>query len=423
MENLYQIYLNNPHISIDTRTIVAGSIFVALKGENFDGNQFALKALSLGASHVITENKELKDHPGCIVVEDSLKTLQELALYHRQHLKMPIIGITGTNGKTTTKELIVAVLSKKYKVASTKGNYNNHIGVPLTLLSISNTDDIAVVEMGANHPGEIAELCALALPNYGIITNVGNAHFEGFGSFEKIVETKAALYKSVIAAGGTIFANGDDEILFEALDHYQNVVYYSQQSPATVNGHVVKMEPFLIVNLFGKDYETHITGDYNLYNILCATTVGRHFGVPKEAIVEAITNYRPDNCRSQIIEKEGLIIIADFYNANPTSMEAALHNLYKTNYPEKVAILGDMFELGTESEDAHRSIIELCKEYSIESFFVGEEFYKVSENKENAFRTLEDLDNFLQQHPLTGKIILIKGSRGIHLEKLRILQD
>ena len=419
MEQLYQIFLQYPKISTDTRAITPNSIFVCLKGANFDGNQFALKALSLGCRYVITENQELDGHPDCIVVENALKTLQQLALYHRQQLHIPVIGVTGTNGKTTTKELIHAVLSSKYKTVCTKGNLNNHIGVPLTLLSITNEDEIAIVEMGANHLGEIAQLCALALPNYGVVTNIGHAHLEGFGSFENIKTTKFTLYDAVVKVNGIIFINADDPVLMD-YPLQENARYYAQDECKEVHGKVEMMNPQLKITLCGESLTTQMTGHYNLYNILAATAIGICFGVEKQLIRQAIANYLPDNQRSQVIKKGTATFIADYYNANPDSMRQALCNLAQIDFPHKKAILGDMFELGNESRQAHQDIVKLTEELKIETCFAGQEFTKVASEKGRFFETLEALNNVLDMNDYENCITLVKGSRGVHLEKLKI---
>jgi len=420
MDSLYSLFLQYPNISTDTRDIIPDSIFVCLKGDNFDGNHFALQALEKGAAYVVTEDANLLDNPRCIVVEDCLKTLQDLSLYHRKKLAVPIIGITGTNGKTTTKELIAAVLSKKYNTAFTKGNLNNHIGVPLTLLNINPHHEMAVVEMGANHPGEIEELCKLSLPDFGVITNVGKAHIEGFGSFENIIATKTALYRAVIANNGTLFVNADDTVLRNEL-HYDKVVYYGQHGKDQVYGEVIKMTPYLVVRIFDLIVETNLTGFYNLYNILCAAAIGNYFKVPVDAIADAISGYVPSNHRSQIVQKGSNLIIADYYNANPTSMDAALNNLFLIDSPNKAAILGDMFELGDVSIEEHRRIIDICEKHKLAAFFIGHEFYSLYPNKDNFFPDVDAFNNSPKQPSFENSLLLIKGSRGVHLEKLNLL--
>ena len=394
IENIYAKYLAHPQICTDTRNIIPDSIFVCLKGERFDGNQFALSALEQGASFVITENAALAENPRCIVVENSLAILQQLAAHHRQQLNIPIIGITGTNGKTTTKELVSAVLAQKFRTAFTKGNLNNHIGVPLTLLSIKPSDEMAIVEMGANHPGEIADLCAIARPTYGLITNVGKAHIEGFGSEAEIVHTKKALYRSVIADNGTLFVNVNDQKLRDGLD-YGKVVYYAEGG----EGNIVNMSPYLRIRVAGREVDTHLTGSYNIYNFLAAAAVGHYFGVSDEQIADALGQYVPSNHRSQVNKIGTNVIISDYYNANPTSMEAAVRNLAQLQHPHKLAILGDMRELGPVSREEHQKIIRLCATLHLDALFVGSEF--AVHQPEHSYRDVEELNEALKAQPIT----------------------
>ena len=421
VEKLYQLYQQHPRICTDTRNIIPDSIFFCLKGENFDGNNFATQALEAGAAYVVTERQDLKDNPHCVVVDDSLKTLQQLARYHRQQLRIPVIDITGTNGKTTTKELVAAVLSRKYKTCYTQGNLNNHIGVPLTLLSITNEHEMAIVEMGANHPGEIADLCTLSMPNYGLITNIGTAHIEGFLSKENIITTKKALYRSVMGCKGTLFVNIDDDILMQGLN-YQPIVTYAAQQPADLNGKIVRNDGLISIELFKKEVNTHLTGAYNLYNMLAAAAVGQYFGVNEEDICAAIADYQPANHRSQVEHKGSNTIIADYYNANPTSMTAALHNLIGIEHSHKVAIIGDMRELGSVSHEEHARIIKLCKDNNIETYFVGGEFQQQLAGDPHSFANVEAANEFIATHPIRDALILVKGSHSIHLDKLNLLQ-
>lgn len=411
MKDLYSKYLSHPQICTDTRNIIPDSIFVCLKGERFDGNTFALQALENGAAYVITEDRSLADNERCIIVEDSLQTLQSLAAYHRQQLTIPIIGVTGTNGKTTTKELIATVLSQKFQTAFTKGNLNNHIGVPLTLLSIRPTDEIAIVEMGANHPGEIEFLCNIAQPTYGMITNIGKAHIEGFGSVEEIINTKKALYRAVISNHGTLFVNVNDQILRQGLD-YDKLVYYAEGGEDNITG----MSPYLRIKVAGQEIDTNMTGSYNIYNFLAAAAIGHFFGVDDARIAEALHGYLPSNHRSQINQIGSNTIISDYYNANPTSMEAAVRNLSKLEHPSKMAILGDMRELGSISEQEHKHIVELCKELNLKVIFVGAEFCK--QQPERCYPTTEALNEALLKQPIQDSMILVKGSNGIHLDRL-----
>lgn len=420
MESLYQIYLQHPRICTDTRNIIQGSLFFCLKGENFDGNRFALDALDKGAAYVVTENREYADNPCCVVVDDSLKALQQLASEHRAHLKVPVIGITGTNGKTTTKELTAAVLKKKYKVAFTQGNLNNHIGVPLTLLSVTTDDEIVIVEMGANHPGEIAFLADIARPEYGLITNIGTAHIEGFGSRENIIATKKALYDEVMRHHGHLFVNADDPLLTNLVASYDNWSTYGVDAPANVKGAVLEMTPYLTINLLNRRVETHLTGMYNLTNMLAAAAVGRYFGVPDDDIAAAIAEYEPSNHRSQVIRRNDLTIIADYYNANPSSMYAALHNLAMIDGAHKMAILGDMLELGEVSEEEHHRMIGTAAGLGIDALYVGEEFCRQLEGEGNGFHSVAELNAYLKENPIQDAVVLIKGSRGIHLENVEL---
>lgn len=411
IEDLYKIYQKYPRICTDSRQIIQNCLFFCLKGENFDGNNFAEKAFKEGARYVITENQKLRDRDEFIVVDNALTTLQQLAKYHREQLDIPVIGITGTNGKTTTKELISTVLSQKFRTAYTHGNLNNHIGVPLTLLSICPTDEIAVVEMGANHPGEIEFLCQFSQPTFGVITNIGKAHMEGFGSVEEIIHTKTALYRSVIQRNGTLFVNICDSILRKNLT-YNHIIYYAEGGEKNI----LSMSPYLNIRAANYDIHTHLTGSYNIYNFLCAATIGHYFGVPDDQIASALANYKPSNNRSQINQVDSNTIIADYYNANPTSMEAAIRNLAKLEYPNKIAILGDMLELGNISKTEHLHIINLCKELGLKTLFVGPEF--ATHKPEYHFLDINELNTYLTQHPISNTLVLIKGSHGIHLDQL-----
>ena len=433
IEELYELFVQFPFVSTDTRNIIHNSLFFCLKGDKFDGNQFVAEALEKGARYVVTERRfemgdlrfEMKDlkkvEPSdiakshiayrIIVVDDVLKTLQQLAAYHRRQLNIPVIGITGSNGKTTTKELIAAVLSKKYKTAFTQGNLNNHIGVPLTLLSIKKDDEIAVIEMGANHTGEIEELCQIAQPDYGIITNIGKAHLEGFGTIENIIETKTALYR----AAKVLFVNENDNTLksySQNLTSIDDIVYYGK------NAEIIEMNPCLVINLFGNKIQTHLTGNYNLPNILSAAAIGNYFGVSTQDICDAIAEYQPQNQRSQIIKFGTNTIIADYYNANPTSMQAALDNFQQIEAPKKLAILGDMLELGENSKAEHKNVVNFCKENNFETLFIGSEFYSQKDKHSSFFMNVEECNHYLTNHKIEESFILIKGSRGVHLEKI-----
>ena len=443
IKELYEKFVQFPFICTDTRKITPNCLFFCLKGENFDGNLFVNEALEKGAKYVITdvrceicdmrceicdmryetrENKSQISNPKShisnpiIVVDDVLATLQQLANYHRNQLQIPIIGITGTNGKTTTKELMAAVLAKRYKTAFTQGNLNNHIGVPLTLLSIKNDDEIAVIEMGANHVGEIAELCRIAQPDYGLITNIGKAHLEGFGTIENIIETKTALYR----AAETVFVNGEDEVLRcrGGFHTHQKILFYGQNTETSAT--ITEMNPCLKINLFGNTIPTQLTGSYNLSNILGAAAVGRFFGVSENDICNAIAEYSPQNNRSQIIKNKTNTLIADYYNANPTSMKAALENLLQIDAPHKLAILGDMLELGENSVSEHQTIIDFCISNQLETFFIGTNFFTLKNEKAHFFMNVEECNNYLKKNKIENRFILLKGSRGTKLEDILI---
>lgn len=426
---LYQTYLRHPQICTDTRKITEGCLFFCLKGENFDGNTFARQAAEAGAACVVTSDTSFSDDPRFFVTDDTLKTLQQLALHHRQQLSIPVIGITGTNGKTTTKELVATVLQTKYRISFTQGNLNNHIGVPLTLLSIPSDTEIAIVETGANHPGEIADLCRMVLPTYGIITNIGTAHIEGFGSRENIVKTKKAMYDAVMERGGTLFVNGGDATLCECAGDYDQQILYGNCDESVCTGRISAMDPYLSVTCAALDetgngpevtFRTHLTGDYNLPNILCAISVGLTFGISLDMATAAIRDYEPSNHRSQVVTSGTNTIIADYYNANPTSMAAAIHNLAALPAGRKAAILGDMLELGAVSHEEHLRIYQICKEKGIDALFVGSCFKELDINGMKVFSNVDELNEYLKGHPFRDTMILVKGSRGIHLEKVTL---
>lgn len=430
ISDIYTEFLKNPFISTDTRKIVPNSIFFCLKGENYDGNQFVNQAFQMGAKCVVTENSRYTDNPNCFVVKDVLETLQILATNHRLELKIPVIGITGTNGKTTTKELITAVLSQKYKVTATVGNLNNHIGVPLSLLSINEDTEIAIIEMGANHPNEIAELCKIAYPTHGVITNIGSAHLEGFKTFENIIETKMGLYNSVIVENGILFVNGKDLLLVKEaktrIEEFQKkwgannakIQFFNVQQDPFINGKVIDINPYLTLEIFNRVLKTHLTGIYNLENILCAAAIGKYFDVSEEQILKAIEDYIPSNNRSQVVKIGNNTIIADYYNANPTSMKAALDNFAGIKHKNKIAVIGDMFELGDFSVMEHEKVIELCKEYKIETYFIGTHFFDLKNDSTHFFQSTQDFIPTFKNLQLNETMILVKGSRGVHLEDI-----
>jgi UDP-N-acetylmuramoyl-tripeptide--D-alanyl-D-alanine ligase len=419
IEDLHKLFDQHAGISTDTRDIKRDTIFFCLKGAQFDGNLFAQQAVDAGAAFVVTDDPENVIVPRTILVDDVLSTLQELASYHRSQFQIPVIGITGTNGKTTTKELITAVLSKKYQTVSTSGNLNNHIGVPLTLLRLTSDTEMAVIEMGANHPGEIAELCKIAKPNAGLITNIGKAHLEGFGSTETILETKTALYRSVDKQGPVFVFSGHRELRKKARSlHY---IIYGPGKGSKCRGKIVGAQPFISV-AWGDRYEnktdTHLAGSWNLENITAAACIGRHYGIADTDIHDALALYTPSNMRSQVKETETNTVIIDAYNANPGSMTTAIAYFASLDSSRKCLILGDMLELGVHSRQEHREILKLVDHYEFAVvYWVGPEFSSIGE-KSSCFPTAAALKAHLEKNPLKGYLIFLKGSRGIGLEKI-----
>lgn len=420
IEKIYKLYKTAYTVTTDSRTITQGCVFVALKGEHFDGNDFALNVAEEGiAACVIADRKDLPQHERLFVVEDSLKALQELANYHRKQLDTPIIGITGTNGKTTTKELVSAVLAKKYNILFTQGNFNNQLGVPLTLLRIKPDTELAVIEMGASHPGDINELTSIGEPNYGMITNIGRAHLRDFGGYEGVIKTKNEMYQYIAAHKGLLFVNKDNELLMD-LSKSINKVTYGTSNDADIQGKLLSANPYLSVEWNGKKIDTQLVGDYNFENVMAAICIGTYFNVAANDIVEALSSYRPTNNRSQVIETARNRVVMDAYNANPTSMSHSIKNFRNICKSDNLLILGDMRELGNESEQEHKNILELIKELRFENvYLVGEEFQRVAKNsKFSTFINVEELAQYLQQHPVSGRDILVKGSNSIHLNKI-----
>jgi len=423
IKDLYTIFLNHPVITTDSRNIPSNSIFFALKGETFNGNNFAGQALAKGAAFAIIDEPEfaLDDH--FIVVDDVLLCLQKLARYHRDQLGLPIIAITGTNGKTTTKELVAAVLSQKFKVNFTQGNLNNHIGVPLTLLSMTKETELGVVEMGANHQGEIKTLCEIANPDFGIITNIGKAHLEGFGSFEGVIKTKSELYNFLKEKKGKCFINADNELLTRQAAGLEQITY-GNSTEFFMAGELADSENYLVIKaLFERGWlylKSKLVGDYNFENLLAAACVGKYFQIDPLKIQEALAAYTPSNNRSQLIRTEKNTIIMDAYNANPTSMMAALINFAKIRNVQKCLILGDMLELGEASESEHQKIVDYIEDQNFEDIFLVGPIFKDTKNRteKKKFEQVELLSNYLKTQPIENKFILIKGSRGIHLEKI-----
>ena len=415
IETLYEIFKSHSIICTDNRRVTKNCIFFALKGDNFNGNKFAKDAIDKGASYAIIDERELNISDQFILVNNVLETLQLLANYHRKQFNIPFIGITGTNGKTTTKEFINTVLSKRYKTTFTQGNLNNHIGVPLTLLSIPIDCEIAIIEMGANHIGEIDFLSKIAEPNFGIITNIGTAHIEGFGSVEGIKKTKTELYRFIKSINGTIFVNNEDSILTKYLDGINTYSYgnidsdcYAKLTSSTPSVKLEWNNDIITANLYGA---------YNYQNILAAICIGKYFNVAPKDIKNAIEEYYPTNNRSQIIESNTNTIFLDAYNANPTSMNAAIDTFSENTSKNKIMILGDMLELGGISKEEHQKIADKTDELKINTLFIGKEFGSIN-NKYN-FTYLENVDkviDWLKHSGLVNHQILIKGSRGIRLE-------
>ena len=420
IEQIYELYQKAYTVTTDSRTITPGCVFVALKGEHFDGNDFALKVAEDGvAACVIADRQDLPKRDGLFVVEDSLKALQELAKYHREKLGLPVIGITGTNGKTTTKELVSAVMAKKYNIVFTQGNFNNQLGVPLTLLRIKPGTEMAVVEMGASHPGDINELTNLGEPNFGMITNIGRAHLRDFGGYEGVIKTKNEMYQYIGAHNGLLFVNKDNELLM-GLANNINKVTYGTGNDADIQGKMLSANPYLSVEWNGHKIDTQLVGDYNFENVMAAICIGTYFKVAANDIVEALSSYCPTNNRSQVVETGKNRVIMDAYNANPTSMSHAIKNFRNICKDANLLILGDMRELGTESEQEHKTIIGLIKELGFKKvYLVGEEFSKCSKNSEySTFNNVEELAHYVQQHPISGFDILVKGSNSVHLNKI-----
>jgi UDP-N-acetylmuramoyl-tripeptide--D-alanyl-D-alanine ligase len=423
---IYHHYLSYPTISTDTRNISPGCLFFALKGENFDANVFARNALNLGAAFVIIDNPEYKFDDRCILVDDVLTTLQELAKHHRSQLRIPVIGLTGSNGKTTTKELINAVLSEKYRSFATKGNLNNHIGVPLSILSIKSDTEIAVIEMGANHQKEIELLCSIAQPTHGLITNIGRAHLDGFGGFEGVKKGKGELFSYLKKDKGTAFINRDNPLIMEMsttaeLDH---LVYYGTEGENFITGQLVKSDPLIALNWKGRDtyfaVQTNLTGAYNFENILAAVCIGAFFNLTVEQINEGLEGYAPKNNRSQLTKTETNTVICDFYNANPSSMTAALHNISALAAENKVAIIGDMFELGIEAAEQHEEIASLASQSGLNTvIFIGKHFYAVKDRHQGEFfNSPAEAIEWIEANPVKNSLVLLKGSRGMALEQL-----
>lgn len=420
ISQIHGLFLKCDSISIDTRKIVPNSMFIAIKGENFDANTFAKEALEKGASYVLIDNEDYFIDSRTILVEDSLIALQELAKFHRQYLKLPIIALTGSNGKTTTKELIQIVLSKKYSIKATVGNLNNHIGVPLTLLSFDGETEIGIVEMGANHQKEIEFLCNLAQPDYGYITNFGKAHLEGFGGAEGVIKGKSEMYEYLSKNNKLAFINLEDPIQVEKSKKLNLYSFGLNKEKADVNIHFISANPFVEISFSNIKVQTHLIGLYNANNANAAITIGKYFNVEDSSIKAALESYIPENNRSQLLSKGTNQIILDAYNANPSSMAVAIENFLQLDSPNKILILGDMFELGEESKQEHKAIVDLLlNENGIICHFIGKEFYDKRRDKKDFYfyDTFESFSKQLLEAKIENSYLLIKGSRGMALER------
>lgn len=421
IQTLYRAFEKSNGVSIDSRKIETNQLFFAIKGENFDGNLYAKAALEKGASLAVIDKPEFYIDKRTILVENSEKTLQDLANHHRKQFDIPIVALTGSNGKTTTKELIAAVLSTTFKTVATKGNLNNHLGVPLTLLNMEDSTEIAIIEMGANHQGEIAQLCKIAEPNYGLITNFGKAHLEGFGGVEGVIKGKSELYDFIIQQQGMLFVNADDSIQIEKTKYANRFLYSKKDENADLKISLLEKKPSLVISFDETIIRSQLIGEYNLYNMAIAVSIGKHFGVVNQQIVAAIETYLPQNNRSQIIEKNSNQIILDAYNANPSSMKAALDHFAESTSTQKVIVLGDMFELGSTSLEEHQKIADYVAEINPKmAVLVGKDFYQTFTERPNIkkFKSLSEASEYLKHNPVSESEILIKGSRGMTMEKI-----
>jgi UDP-N-acetylmuramoyl-tripeptide--D-alanyl-D-alanine ligase len=421
VQTIHEKFLKCTTVSIDTRKIEIGSFFVAIRGERFDANTFAKEAVEKGAYYVVIDNPTYYIDERTILVEDSLKTLQALAQYHRDYLKLPIVALTGSNGKTTTKELINVVLSKKYQVKATIGNLNNHIGVPLTLLSFTKDTQLGIVEMGANHQEEIAFLCSIAKPDYGYITNFGKAHLEGFGGVEGVIKGKSEMYAYLQSNHKIAFVNLDDAIQKDKTEILERITFSQQSKSTTLFIDQVTADPFVTIHVCGVAINSHLIGLYNANNINAAILIGNHFEVALADIKVAIESYVPENNRSQLLNKGSNEIILDAYNANPSSMLAALENFIQLDKQNKKVIIGDMYELGHESLAEHKMIVDyLADKASFDCFFVGKDFYanQVGRPNYHFFSSFEAFASELPSLQFNQATLLIKGSRGMALERV-----
>lgn len=421
IEYLYRRYADSGMVSTDTRKITPGSVFFALKGDKFNANEFANEALEKGASWAVIDEEKYRTSDRHILVANTLETLQQLARFHRDQLKIPVIGLTGSNGKTTSKELANAVLSTRFKTLATKGNLNNHIGVPLTILSIDSTIELAVVEMGANHPGEIALLSQIANPTHGFITNIGKAHIGTFGGFENIIRAKSELFQHLLSNNGVVFVNSGNAILVDLARPFVSPVYY----PAVgdyYHAELISADPMVKIRADNGDVvTTQLIGSYNFENIACALCLGKYFGVEAQSANRAVAEYTPGNMRSQVVNKASNTIILDAYNANPSSMEAAIASLAAMKTRNKVAILGDMFELEGEADQEHQRIGAFLKSKGLTNVYLCGNLFKTALHEiPNAkyFPNKEDLILELKTYPIANATVLVKASRGMGLEAI-----
>jgi len=412
IKEIYSLFKEHRTICTDSRKITKGAIFFSLKGDNFNGNKYALKAILKGCSYAIIDEKEYDVHQNTILVNNALKTLQELATYHRNKLNIPLIGITGTNGKTTSKELINAILSSEIGCYATKGNLNNHIGVPLSVLEINKKHKIAIIEMGANHQKEITFLSNIAQPTYGVITNIGSAHLEGFGSIQGVIDTKKELYEFMKHNKGHLFVNNEDELLLGLSNGISKSTYGKS---GDITGLITETTPLLSIKYNNEIINSHLIGDFQFSNILLAICIGNYFNISNKNIKRSIEDYIPTNNRSQLVKTKTNTLILDAYNANPSSMKAMINSFANQEYKNKLFILGDMLELGGESNKEHLDVIKLTNELKLDCLFVGEIFNSLTKN---SFKNKQELVKHIQENNIHKRIILLKGSRGIGLEKL-----
>ena len=412
IKEIYALFQQHSTICTDSRRITKGAMFISLRGENFNGNKYAQKAIQNGCSYAIVDEKEYDIHQNTILVNNALKTLQDLATYHRNQLNIPLIGITGSNGKTTSKELINKILNSELSCYATKGNLNNHIGVPLSVLEINKKHKIAIIEMGANHQKEIEFLCNIAQPTFGVITNIGSAHLEGFGSLQGVIDTKKELYEFINFNKGHLFVNAGDELLLNLSKGISQITYGTS---GDVFGIITDITPLLSIKYNNEIINSHLIGDFQFDNILLAICIGNYFNISNENIKKSIENYIPTNNRSQLVKTKKNTIILDAYNANPSSMKAMLSSFANQEYKNKLCILGDMLELGGDSNKEHLDIMKLTNQLELDCIFVGKIFHSLTKN---SFKNKQGLVKHIQENNIHKRTILLKGSRGIGLEQL-----